>query len=147
MMYYEKGRFRLGAVSFALPDQVYIDPEYEAEIQNGFELLDLEKRFRITIEGEYSEEDSDTFLSETLPEASFHKLGSVESIQYNGARGHALCYYSGGYNYYEARFDLPEVEGINCLVVLVKWPKGELEHEVILRERIVRELLGGLKMA
>ena len=70
MMYYEKGRFSLGSVSFLLPDQVYIDPEYEAEVQNGFELLDLEKRYRITIEGEYSEEDSATFLGDTLPEAS-----------------------------------------------------------------------------
>jgi len=146
MMYYEKGRFSLGAVSFLLPDQVYIDPEYEAEVQNGFELLDLEKRYRITIEGEYSEEDSATFLGETLLEASFHKLGPVEPIQYNGVCGHALCYNSGRHSYYEARFDLSEVEGINCLVVLVKWLKGELEHESILRERIVRELLGSLNL-
>ena len=109
--------------------------------------MDLEKRYRITIEGEYSEEDSATFLSETLPEASFHKLGLVEPIQYNGVRGHALCYISGRYSYYEARFDLAEAEGINCLVVLVKWSKGEFDHETILRERIVRELLGSLKMA
>ena len=50
-------------------------------------------------------------------------------------------------SYYEARFDLAEAEGINCLVVLVKWSKGEFDHETILRERIVRELLGSLKMA
>ena len=49
--------------------------------------------------------------------------------------------------YYEARFDLTEVEGINCLVVLIKWQKGALDHEAILRERIVRELLGSLKLA
>lgn len=147
MMYYEKGRFRLGAVSFCLPNKVFIDPEYEAEIHNGFELLDLEKRYRITIEGEHSEEDSATFLGETLPEASFHKLGPVEPIQHHGVCGHALCYNSGRYSYYEARFDLAEVEGINCLVVLLKWPKGEFDHETILRERIVRELLGSLNLA
>lgn len=147
MMYYEKGRFSLGGVSFLLPDRVYIDPEYEAEIHNGFELLDSEKRYRITIEGEQSDEDSATFLGETLPEDSFHKLGTVEPIQYNGVCGHALCYDSGRHSYYEARFDLTEVEGINCLVVIVKWPKGELDHESILRERIVRELLGSLSLA
>jgi len=147
MMYYEKGRFNLGSVSFLLPDRVYIDPEYEAEIHNGFELLDLDKRYRITIEGEHSSEDSATFLGETLPEASFHKLGSVEPIQYNGVCGHALCYNSGRYSYYEARFDLPEVEEINCLVVLIKWTKGEFDHEAVLRERIIKELLGSLKLA
>lgn len=145
MMYFEKGRFRLGAVSFMLPDQVYIDPEFETEIQNGFELLDSSQRYRVTIQGEHSEENSMTFLTETLVETSFHKLGPVVPIQVNGVRGHSLCYFSGAHNFYEARFDLPEVDGINCVVVLVKWKNGTFTHDSILKERIVEEVLASLR--
>lgn len=146
MMYYEKGRFRLGAVSFSLPDRVFIDPEFETEIQNGFEFLDPGQRYRVTIQGEYSEEDSMTFLTETLVESAFHKVGTVHPIQVNGVQGHSLCYFSGAHDFYEARFDLPEVDGINCVVVLVKWKKGTLSHESVLKEWIVVELIASLGM-
>lgn len=67
MMYYENGRFRIGAVSFILPSPVFISPEMEMEIEIGFELLDPTGRVRVTIQGELSDDDSLTVLTEGLP--------------------------------------------------------------------------------
>lgn len=147
MMYYENGRFQLGGISFALPDRVCIDPEFEAEIQHGFELVDPGQRFRVTIQAEYSEEDSEQFLSQTLTPDAFHKLGKVAQMELGGIPGHSLEYESGGYSYFELRLDLPSQEEWNCVVVLVKWDRGTLTHEQVKRERILTELLESIRKA
>lgn len=145
MMYYEKGRFRLGCVSFALPDGIFIDPEFEMEIENGFELVDPDGRFRVSILGENCDESSLAFL-EALPIDSFHRLTEVQEISINGVSGHKVAYYSGCRSYLELRFDLPKRDGVNCLCVIMKCKKGVLHSEAMESERIFAELVNSIKL-
>lgn len=146
-MYYEKGRFRLGCISFALPDAVFIDPEFEMEAESGFELKDPAGRFRIAILGQNCDESSLTFFTETLPLDSFHRLTEVEEISVNGITGYKMAYYSGQRSYLELRFDLPEKNGINCLCLIMKCKKGTLDIAAMEQERIYKELMSSLVLA
>lgn len=147
MMYYENGRFRIGAVSFILPGPVFISPEMEMEIEIGFELLDPTGRVRVTIQGELSDDDSLTVLTEGLPADTFHRIDEVKAVSINGVSGHQMAYYSGGKNYVETRLDLPSVKGVNCLTIIAKCRRDELDIESLRSERIFLELLNSIQMS
>lgn len=58
-----------------------------------------------------------------------------------------MAYYSGGKNYVETRLDLPSVKGVNCLTIIAKCRRDELDIEALRSERIFLELLNSIQMS
>ena len=48
MLYYKNSRFHFGGMSFALPENILIDTDYERDTPNGFAFLSHDRKIRIT---------------------------------------------------------------------------------------------------
>ena len=49
MLYYKNSRFHFGGMSFALPENILIDTDYERDTPNGFAFLSHDRKIRITV--------------------------------------------------------------------------------------------------
>ena len=108
MLYYKNGRFRMDSVSYELPEDVYIDTEFQSVIATGFEIVDPEGCFRIHIKGEHWDENSYEFFEKIIFPFGYERLGKIEPVENNGMHGHKLWYQDSKFNYVEYRFDLPK---------------------------------------
>ena len=51
MLKYNKGRFELDYLSFAIPDNMYLTTSNEVELEDGLELFTEDWKVRITVAG------------------------------------------------------------------------------------------------
>ena len=120
MLYYKNGRFRMDSVSYELPEDVYIDTEFQSVIATGFEIVDPEGCFRIHIKGEHWDENSYDFFEKIIFPFGYERLGKIESVENNGMHGHKLWYQDSKFNYVEYRFDLPKGEKHANISIILK---------------------------
>lgn len=120
MLYYKNGRFRMDSVSYELPEDVYIDTEFQSVIATGFEIVDPEGCFRIHIKGEHWDENSYEFFEKIIFPFGYERLGKIESVENNGMHGYKLWYQDSKFNYVEYRFDLPKGEKHANISIILK---------------------------
>lgn len=150
-MYYENGRIEIGAVSFKIPNRVYINPEEKVEIAciEDIMFMDPDEQYLIWVAGWRNCEDSATYLNGLFEEPSCRKIGEVMPITLGGFQGHIVEYTGNKHatNYIEILLDIPEVKGFNALNILYRCDGGTRSHEEMRNEQIWKELLESIKMA
>ena len=86
MLYYKNSRFHFGGMSFALPENILIDTDYERDTPNGFAFLSHDRKIRITV----STEEVTQSLKDYIKSYDFAENGfTVSSITEGGYAGSA----------------------------------------------------------
>ena len=90
MLKYNKGRFELDYLSFAIPDNMYLTTSNEVELEDGLELFTEDWKVRITVAGnEIAESAIESIESLFDEELSHKKIGEITELHKAGLDG---CY-------------------------------------------------------
>ena len=125
MLKHRNGRFYLGNVSFILPDEMYINPYCEVDIEAGFELVSSDKKLYLTVMGnevaDNAKEEIESIFDE---EGCFEQVGEIESLDSGGLKGYCVKYLSTHCFNIECALDLPNNKDA---VTLTVWARAKRE--------------------
>lgn len=145
MLYYERGRIRIGSVNVKIPNGVFWETDPENVYGLGFELVSPKEDFRITIAGECEEKDALAYLKSMTHNAGFKMLGDPERIEINGLKGWKLQYIGSKERvlYCEFTLDIPKTEEAHILDIYLR-ANAPADMNKIIRSRIIQDLLNGI---
>ena len=139
MLLYKNGRFYVDKLSFALPDNVYIQtddaPTYYA---SGLEMKSADEKINMSVYADLEEHASKGYIDDLLSNPIF--IRKTKQISVGGLVGHYAYYESGAYSHCEYRFDAEPTERCNGITILiyvdknvdiVEITKGELVQQLI----------------
>lgn len=144
MLIYDNGCFKIGEVSFQLPNGVGIDTNSDELCGEGFHLYASDKSFSVQIDFKESDKNAyDAITRNFLPPFNYRKSGEVGAISVSGLRGYKAHFEDDKSYHEEYIFDL-----INCearlldIYVLIPRKGG---YDEALKCRIVSEILESIK--
>lgn len=125
MLKHNNGRFYLGNVSFVLPDDMYINPYCEVDIEAGFELISADGRTYITVMGNESADNAKEAIESIFDEeGTFEQLSDIQNIRVEDLNGYWVKYKSSKYINIECAIDLPSCPDA---VTLTVWARAKCE--------------------
>ena len=141
MLLYKNNRFNIGGLSHAIPEDVYIDTNFERSLINGFAFKTLDKKIQVTIEtgkGECEE----YFSSEEFRDNSFDVV-EISPFGYADIKGVSAIYYSKYSEYYEIRLNLPTPSDEESILIVLIEAKREVVpiKEAMKSESVINFLL------
>lgn len=120
MLLYKNGRFYVNKLSFALPDNVYIQtddaPTYYA---SGLEMKSADERINMSVYADLEEHSSKEYINDLLSNPIFIRKSETKQISVGGLVGHYAYYESGAHSHCEYRFDAEPTEHCNGITILV----------------------------
>ena len=120
MILYKKGRLYVGKLSFALPDNVYIQtddaPTYYA---SGLEMKSADEKISMSVYADLEEHSSKEYINDLLSNPIFIRKSETKQISVGGLVGHYAYYESGAHSHCEYRFDAEPTEHCNGITRLV----------------------------
>lgn len=122
MLLYRDGQFHISGVSFAIPDNYYLETCPGLEMENGMLLYSPDEVYSVELSAENSEHPSEVALKCTLE--SFDLISPIAPFQNNGLSGHIMLYKTKQYIHCEIKFDLDEDCEPNMFQVLFEFPAG-----------------------
>ena len=141
MILYKKGRLYVGKLSFALPDNVYLQTDdacvYYA---SGLEMESPDQTIRLSVYADLEEHSSKGYIDNLLDNPIFIRKSETKPITVGGLHGHYAYYESGAHNHCEYRFDAEPTEQCNGITILVyvdksvdivEITKGELVQQLV----------------
>lgn len=145
MMYFAKGRFHVGNVSFALPDNCYLDPCPETE-GTGVYIRSVENdHYAIMVAAEHDEGNYQESMQEFILQVSRNPIFADYTV--NNLTGFSALYRSSHHQYFEVRFPA-EDGGENIMdgeednvVVFTITAKTKPSIETIVQYPMVQQLL------
>lgn len=146
MIHFEHGALCAAGISFRVPDGFFLetDPEDEA-LPWGISLYAPDQSYNVRLYWEEDATGAEEELEDILDDGEYVILSPVAPLAVNDLEGFHVTYQSGGYGYYEARFDLPPNEdGLDAFVVLVCTDEKETIGQIPKRNEFI-ELIRSLK--
>ena len=144
MLHYKNNRFNIGGLSYALPEDIYMDTNFERSLNNGFAFKSADKKLQVTIEtgnGECEE----YFGSEEFRENSFDVV-EISPFGYADIKGVSAIYYSKYNEYCEIRLNLPTPsDEESILIILIEAKRGEGPVREAMKSECVINLLLSLR--
>ena len=120
MLLYKNGRFYVDKLSFALPDNVYIQtddaPTYYA---SGLEMKSADEKINMSVYADLEEHSSKEYINDLLSNPIFIRKSETKQISVGGLVGHYAYYESGAHSHCEYRFDAEPTEHCNGITILV----------------------------
>lgn len=145
MLRYKKGRFFSGSISFVLPDDSYlVMAEALTYFDNGIEFTCEDESVHVTVSLQNEESSAKFGLDAMLSGSSFVRLSDTCSIFAGELSGYYAFYKDKRYKYCEYRFDIPEKNYINTLIVLACVNKTD-SIKKIQASAMIQALLDSLK--
>ena len=134
MLLYQKGRFSLEGVSFAVPDGFYLDSDpdgvrAETPCMDGLVLYPSDRACRVDILLEYDcGAPEEEFAALFAPGSGMYRRGEPRPVACNGLSGFEVWYDTKHEHSYEARFAVEEGARRHnlCLTVTSESPLDEL---------------------
>lgn len=146
MIHFEHGAFCAAGIAFHVPDGFFLetDPEDEA-LPWGISLYAPDQTYNVRLYWEEASMGSEEELNDMLSDGEYVILSPVAPLTVNGLEGFHAAYQSGGYGYYEARFDLsPNEDGLEAFIILVCTDRKETIGQIQQRKEF-NELIRSLK--
>lgn len=141
MLRFQNGRFDMGKASFVLPDGFYVESDIDITEGSTFCAWDSQQKYLFHWRYFWNWEGSAEELKKWfLPDCGLIPMSEIVPAAVNGLTGHMVLYRTHSLEYFEARFDLDEGEG---LVLRVEGKRGEAEN--ILTSDAFRAVWRGLK--
>lgn len=146
MLYYKKSRFHFGGMSFALPENILIDTDYECDTPNGFAFLSHDRKIRITVRTEeVTQSLKDYIKSDDFAENGF-TVSAITEGGYAGICGERAVYSDAAHEYCETRFKLPRPEdGMTAFIIFIEVCKKEISIDEAVKHPIIVKLLMSLE--
>lgn len=120
MILHKKGRLYVGKLSFALPDNVYLQTDdtcvYYA---SGLEMESPDHMIRLSVYADLEEHSSKGHIDGLLKKPLFIRKSETKPITVGGLQGHYAYYESGAHSHCEYRFDAEPTEHCNGITILV----------------------------
>ena len=146
MLYYKNSRFYFGGMSFALPENILIDTDYERGTPNGFAFLSHDRKIRITVRTEEAAQSlKDYIKSDDFAENGF-TVSAITDGGYAGICGERAVYSDAAHEYCETRLKLPRPEdGMTAFIIFIEVCKKEIAIDEAVKHPIIAELLMSLE--
>lgn len=120
MLLHKNGRLFVGKLSFALPDNVYLQtddaPTYYA---SGLEMKSADEKINMSVYADLEEHSSKEYINDLLSNSIFIRKSETKQISVGGLVGHYAYYDSGAHSHCEYRFDAEPTEHCNGITILV----------------------------
>ena len=146
MLYYKNSRFYFGGMSFALPENILIDTDYECGTPNGFAFLSHDRKIRISVWTEEAAQSlKDYIKSDDFAENGF-TVSAITDGGYAGICGERAVYSDAAHEYCETRLKLPRPEdGMTAFIIFIEVCKKEIAIDEAVKHPIIVKLLMSLE--
>lgn len=146
MLLHKNGRWYVGKLSFALPDNIcLLTDDACVYFPNGMELVTPDEAINISLYADTEKLTSKDFLDNLLDTADcFLRKSEAKPVCIGGLNGHFVYYESGTHLHCEYRFDAENTEQCNGITIhiyvdkdvdIVNICQGELVQQLILSVR------------
>ena len=143
MLYYQNGRFYLGSLSFALPDDIALSTCEDVEYEDFFSMYATDETVHILLYPEFSDDSPEEFFDSLEPD-TFRRLCEAQPIVCGGLSGYFMPYTTGDRTSCEYRFEMTDRESENNTFCMLA-ESDCLKYPEILGHRVVQELLQSLQ--
>lgn len=144
MVLYKEGRFHVGSLSFALPDNIYLDWSAEEAREALFVLSPADECYGIEIDIYADELRGEEFFRDALEAESYRWLSEVKEFDNGDVSGSYLFYESSKEEYCEILFAV-EHEKYKTLTVVVYTKKKDSNIHAVMKEQPVLDLLHSIQ--
>ena len=145
MLLYKNGRFYVDKLSFALPDNVYLQtddaPTYYA---SGLELKSADEKISLSVYADLEDLPSKGYIDDLLSNPIFIRKSETRQISVGGLQGHYAYYESGAHSHCEYRFDAEATEHCNGITILVYVDK-DVDIVNICQGELVQQLVQSVR--
>ena len=147
MLKYNKGRFELDYLSFAIPDNMYLTSVNEVELEDGFELFTEDGKIRLTMAGnDIAESAVESIESIFEEELSYRKISEITELHRAGLDGCYVVYEDDELIHIEACLNTPGIENCNSFTVWARTEKKYGEEEVARMMRLYTQALESIRV-
>jgi len=147
MLKYNKGRFELDYLSFAIPDNMYLTSVNEVELEDGFELFTEDGKLRLTMAGnDIAESAVESIESIFEEELSYRKVSEITELHRAGLDGCYVVYEDDEMLHIEACLNTPGIENCNSFTVWARTEKKYGEEEVARMMRLYTQALESIRV-
>ncbi|MBO5525142.1 MAG: hypothetical protein J5993_00130 [Clostridia bacterium] len=147
MLKYNKGRFELEYLSFAIPDNMYLTTSNEVELEDGLELFTEDWKVRITVAGnEIAESAIESIESLFDEELSHKKIGEITELHKAGLDGCYVVYENDKLIHIEACLNTPNIEDCHTFMIWARTEKKYGEEEVSRMMRLYTYILDSIEV-
>ena len=120
MLLHKNGRLFVGKLSFALPDNVYLQTDDACVYySSGLEMETPDGKIKLSVYADVEEYSSKGFIDDLLSNPIFIRKSETKQISVGGLQGHYAYYESGAHSHCEYRFDAEATEHCNGITILV----------------------------
>lgn len=119
MLLHKNGRWYVGKLSFALPDNIcLLTDDACIYFPNGMELVTPDETINISVSADTERLASKAFLDDLLDATEiFTRRSETKPVCIGGLNGHYVYYESGTHLHCEYRFDAEEAEQCNGISI------------------------------
>ena len=145
MLLHKNGRFFVGKLSFALPDNVYLQTEdAPCYYANGLEMETPDEVIKLSVYADLEEHSSKEYIDDLLSNPIFTRRSETKQISVGGLHGHYAYYESGAHSHCEYRFDAEPTEHCNGITILVYVDKN-VDIVEITQGELVQQLVQSVR--
>ena len=147
MLKYDKGRFELDYISFAIPDNMYLTTSNEVELEDGLELFTEDWKIRVTVAGNDIAEGAVVSIESIFDEeVSYRKVGEITELHKAGLDGCYVVYENDKELHVEACLDTPDIEDCHTLMVWARTEKKYGEGEISRMMQLYTQVLDSIEV-
>ena len=145
---YRDGRFHIGNLSFALPDNTFVSTVTEIEIENGMGIVSGDERVVVIVMGnDIAESAKESIDSIFDSETNHKKLGEVEEVTVAGYNGYKVMYEDHKSVNIECCLDVGEAPDLHTLTIWAQTDKsfgeGAVEDMKAFFEKVAADIKAG----
>lgn len=141
MLLHKNGRLYVGKLSFALPDNVYLQTDDVGICYtSGLEMETPDEKIKLSVYADLEEHTSKGYIDDLLSNPLFVRKSETKPISVGGLHGHYAYYESSAHSHCEYRFDAEPTEHCNGITILVYVDKS-VDIVNISRGTLVQQLV------
>lgn len=146
MLLHKNGRWYVGKLSFALPDNIcLLTDDACVYFPNGMELVTPDETINISIYADTENLTGKDFLDNLLDTADcFMRKSEAKPVCIGGLRGHFVYYESGTHLHCEYRFDAENTEQCNGITIHI-YVEKDVDIVDICKGALVQQLLQSVR--
>ena len=142
---YKEGRFHIGGISFALPDNTFVSTVTEIEIENGMGIVSEDERVVVVVMGNNIAENAKESIESIFDSETNHKkLGEIEKVTIAGFKGYKVMYEDYKSTNIECCLDVEDDSELHTLTIWAQTDKsfgeGAIEDMTAFFDKVIADI-------